>query len=130
MRTSRAEKESGYSLVEVLAAIVILTVAIIPMVGMFDAALRAVSTSGDYSIARACAGQKLEQVRSLPYETVSAGLPGGTCEPSGFGYEIHEQFVNKELRVIGEDEGLIRVTVTVSWDDGASYATTGVVSRW
>jgi prepilin-type N-terminal cleavage/methylation domain-containing protein len=90
LRTSRTDY--GYSLVEVLAAIVILTVAIIPMVGMFDAALQAVSTSGDYGVARVCAGQKLEQVRSLTYETVSGGLPDGTCEPSGFGYGIHEEF--------------------------------------
>jgi type II secretory pathway pseudopilin PulG len=124
------KKESGYSLVEVMAAIVILTTAIIPMVGMFDAALRAVSTSGDYGVARACAGQKLEQLRSLPYETVSAGLPDGTCEPSGFRYAFHEEFANAELQRIQGDQGLTRVTVTVSWDGGDSYATTGVVSRW
>ena len=126
----RTRRESGYSLVEVMAAIVILTTAIIPMVGMFDAALRAVSTSGDYGVARACAGQKLEQLRSLPYETVSAGLPDGTCEPSGFRYAFHEELVNAELQGIQGDRGLTRVTVTVSWDGGDSYATTGVVSRW
>jgi hypothetical protein len=126
----RTRKESGYSLVEVMAAIVILTTAIIPMVGMFDAALRAVSTSGDYVFARACAGQKLEQLRSLSYETVSAGLPDGTCEPSGFRYALHEESVNAELQGIQGDQGLTRVTVTVSWDGGDSYATTGVVSRW
>jgi hypothetical protein len=126
----RTKKESGYSLVEVMAAIVILTTAIIPMVGMFDAALRAVSTSGDYGVAWACAGQKLEQLRSLPYETVSAGLPDGTCEPSGLSYAFHEEFVSAELQGIQEDQGLTRVTVTVSWDGGDSYATTGVVSRW
>lgn len=126
----RTRRESGYSLVEVMAAIVILTTAIIPMVGMFDAALRAVSTSGDYGVARACAGQKLEQLRSLPYETVSAGLPDGTCEPSGFRYAFHEELVNAELQGIQGDHGLSRVTVTVSWDGGDSYATTGVVSRW
>ena len=126
----RTKKESGYSLVEVMAAIVILTTAIIPMVGMFDSALRAVSTSGDYGVARACAGQKLEQLRSLPYETVSAGLPDGTCEPSGFRYAFHQEFVNAELQRIRGDQGLTRVTVTVSWDGGDSYSTTGVVSRW
>jgi hypothetical protein len=128
LRTSRTEY--GYSLVEVLAAIVVLTIAIIPMVSMFDAALLAVSASGDYGVARACAGQKLEQVRSLPYETVSGGLPGGTCEPSGFRYAFHEEFVNAELQEIQGDHGLTRVTVTVSWDGGDSYAATGVVSRW
>jgi hypothetical protein len=128
--TSRAENESGYSLVEVLVAIFILTAAIIPMVGMFDAALRAVTTSGDYDAARACAGQKLEQVKSLPYETVSAGLPDGTCEPSGFGYEVDEEFVDTQLENVEENQGLTKVTVTVRWDGGDSYSTTGVVSRW
>lgn len=130
MLTSRAESESGYSLVEVLAAIFILTAAIIPMVGMFDAALRAVTTSGDYDAARACAGQKLEQAKSLPYETVSAGLPNGTCEPSGFSYEVDEEFVDTQLQSVEGDQGLTRVTVTVRWDGGDSYGTTGVVSRW
>jgi prepilin-type N-terminal cleavage/methylation domain-containing protein len=122
--------ESGYSLVEVLAAIVVLTVAIVPMVGMFDAALRAVNASGDYDAARACAGQVLEQIRSLPYETVSGGLPDGVCEPSGFDYEVSEGFVDAELDDVAEDQGLTKVTVTVRWDEGDAYNATGVVSRW
>jgi hypothetical protein len=123
-------RESGYSLVEVLAAIVVLTVAIIPMVGMFDAALRAVTASGDYDAARVCAGQELEQIKSLPYETVGGGLPGGTCEPSGFSYEVDREFVDAELRRVEEDRGLAEVTVTVRWDGGDSYSATAVVSRW
>jgi Tfp pilus assembly protein PilV len=123
-------RESGYSLAEVLAAIVVLTVAIIPMVGMFDAALGAVSASGDYDAARSCAGQELEQMKSLPYEAVAGGLPGGTCEPSGFAYEVDREFVNADLQTIGRDRGLAKVTVTVRWDDGESYGVTGVVSRW
>jgi prepilin-type N-terminal cleavage/methylation domain-containing protein len=128
--TSRIEQESGYSLVEVLAAIVVLTVAIVPMVGMFDAALGAIITSGDYDAARACAGQKLEQFKGLPYEVVSGGLPDGACEPSGFGYEVDEGLVNARLEDVEEDRGLTKVTVTVRWDEGDSYSTTGVVSRW
>jgi hypothetical protein len=127
--TSRATNESGYSLAEVLAAIVILTVAIIPMVGMFDAALRAVTASGDYDAARACAGRKLEQIRSLPYESVGA-LPDGTCEPSGLEYEVDEEFVDAGLKNVEGDLGLTKVTVTVRWDDGDSYSATGVISRW
>jgi hypothetical protein len=99
------------------------------MVGMFDAALRAVNASGDYDAARACAGQVLEQIRSLPYEAVS-NLPDGTCEPSGFAYEVNEQFVDAELNDAAEDQGLTRVTVTVRWDEGDSYSAAGVVSRW
>ena len=123
-------RECGYSLVEVLAAIVVLTVAIIPMVGMFDAALRAVTASGDYDAARACAGQELEQIKSLPYEAVGGGPPGGACETSGFAYEVNMEFVDAELQRVEEDRGLAKVRVTVRWDGGDSYSATGVLSRW
>jgi hypothetical protein len=68
-------------------------VATVPMVGMFDAALGAITASGDYDAARACAGQELEQIKSLPYEAVGGGLPGGACEPSGFAHEVDMEFV-------------------------------------
>jgi hypothetical protein len=130
--TRRAlDTESGYSVVEVLAAIVILTVAILPMVGMFDAALQATGAGGDYDAARACANGVLEEAKSLPYETVETGLPQGVCpEASGFAYEIDEDFVDASLREVGTDEGLIRLTVIVSWARGSSYDVTGVLSRW
>ncbi len=121
--------ESGSSIVEVMVAMVVLTVAIIQTVGMLDAALRAAGASGDYDEARTCAGQRLEEARSLPYETVSAGLPDGACGPSGFGYVVEEEPVGTDLARAGADEGLTRVTVTVSWD-GGSYSLTGVVSAW
>lgn len=121
---------SGYSLVEVLAAIVVLTAAIIPMVGMFDVALRATGAGSDYDTARACAGQKLEEVKRLPYETVSGGLQDGSCGPPGFSYEIDEEFLNAGLGETGTDRGLLGVTVTVFWGDGNSYDVSGVDSRW
>ena len=113
-----------------MVAIVVLTVAIIPMVGMFEAAIRAANTSGDYDEARTCAVQKLEQVKSLPYETVEDGLPGGVCEPSGFGYTVDVQPIGPDLSDASGDEGISRVTVTVTWGGGGSYGVTGVVSRW
>ena len=70
--TRLLREESGYSLVEVMASIMILTVAIIPMVGMFDMGLTAATTSGNYDTARAFANEKLEQAKSLPYDSSTA----------------------------------------------------------
>jgi prepilin-type N-terminal cleavage/methylation domain-containing protein len=123
----RVTKDSGYSIVEVMVAIVVLTIAIVPMVGMFDAAIRAADTSGEYDEARTCAVQKLEQVKSLPYETVEAG--DGVCEPSGLGYVIGTRHVGTDLGGTSGDEGLTMVTVTVD-SGGSSYSVSGVVSRW
>ena len=105
----------------------VLTIAIVPMVGMFDAAIRAADTSGEYDEARTCAVQKLEQVKSLPYETVEAG--DGVCEPSGLGYVIGTRYVGTDLGGTSGDEGLTMVTVTVD-SGGSSYSVSGVVSRW
>ena len=67
--------ESGYSLVEVMAAIMILALAILPMVGMFDAALRAAVLGGKYDKAWTLADEKLEEIRALPYIK-----PGGVAD--------------------------------------------------
>ena len=122
--------ESGYSLVEVMVAIVVLTVAVVPMVGMFEAAIQAADASGDYDRARTCAVQKLEQVKSLPYEAVEGGLQGGVCAASGFGYTITAQPISTDLGESSGEEGLSMITVTVDWGGENSYGVTGVVSRW
>jgi prepilin-type N-terminal cleavage/methylation domain-containing protein len=127
---SLTKSTAGYSLVEVMVAMVVLTVAVVPMVGMFDAAIGAVDASADYDKARTCAVQKLKQIKSLPYEAVQEGLPGGVCDPSGFGYTIATRSIGADLVDDSGEEGLTMVTVTVDWDGENSYAVSGVVSRW
>jgi hypothetical protein len=113
-----------------MVAMVVLTVAVVPMVGMFDAAIGAADTSADYDKARTCAVQKLEHLKSLPYEAVEGGLQGGVCNPSGFGYTIAAQSIGADLGDGSGEEGLTMITVTVGWDSENSYVISGVVSRW
>ena len=113
-----------------MVAIVVLTVAVVPMVAMFEAAILAADASGDYDEARTCAVQKLEQVKSLPYEAVEGGLQGGACATSGFGYTIAAQPIGTDLGEGSGEEGLSMITVTVDWGGENSYGVTGVVSRW
>jgi prepilin-type N-terminal cleavage/methylation domain-containing protein len=126
---SPTKSAAGYSLVEVMVAMVVLTVAVVPMVGMFDAAIGAADASADYDKARTCAVQKLEHLKSLPYEAFQGGLQGGVCNPSGFGYSIATRSIGTDLGD-GSGEGLTMVTVTVDWDGEDSYVVSGVVSRW
>ena len=131
--------QSGYSLVEVLAAIVILSLAILPMVGMFDAALRAAVLGGNYDTARALANEKLEEVRALPYAE-----PGGPADsvtekypPSAptsgrvgiFTYTVETKFVDASFSDPGDSPPTpqMRVEVEVEWQD-KSYTTTGFVA--
>ncbi len=135
-------EERGYSLVEVVVSILLLSIAIIPMVGMFDMGINSATKAGDYDKARALANLKLEQAKSLPFLEVQDNFPEGIgtppdepdtlfTEPGGefakFQYKVNKQYMVEppvlpdaatwEYDPSAEATGLIRVTVTVYWDD-------------
>jgi prepilin-type N-terminal cleavage/methylation domain-containing protein len=135
----RAVRGDGYSLVEVLVAIAILSLAILPMVGMFDAALRAATLGGNYDKARALANEKLEEIRALPYrdpggaaDSVTEKYPPAT-PTSGkrgiFTYTVQTKFVDASFSNPTESPptAQMRVEVEVEWQ-GKSYTTTGFVA--
>ncbi len=140
----RIKDEAGYSLVEVMVAIMILAIAIIPMVGMFDAGLRAAALGGNYDMARALANEKLEEAKSLPFSEVLTRYPEGTpapCNPTppaGSPFtscEVRTQYVFLDSGAVeappaGLDETtMLQVTVTVGWDSGGPYTTTGLIAK-
>jgi Tfp pilus assembly protein PilV len=148
--------ESGYSLVEVMASVMILAIAIIPLVAMFDMGLNAANRGSNYDKAQGLAKQQLESVRSLPYGTVKTNFPNmpctfsasGLCEPasrrnpggefSAFRYNVSKQYV--KLNDSGTtfvnantDRGMMRVTVVVGWGgqnfDDTTYTATALKAR-
>jgi len=127
--------EQGYSLVEVLVSIMILTIAIIPMVGMFDAGLRAASTSGNYDKARALANSNLESVKAMEFSTARnlsscprSGSSGFTCSVNVAPVyaDAGGQFRNSG---VSDPKDMLRVRVTVAWGSGKSFSTVGLVAR-
>jgi Tfp pilus assembly protein PilV len=126
------EREAGYSLVEVLAAIMLLSLAIIPMVGMFDMGLRAAMAGSDYDKARSLANERLEEVRALPYDSAVELYPpatpvGGTEDT--FAYTVRTKYVDADLSNPHDSPpaSQMRVEVEVEWQ-GNSYTTTGYVA--
>ncbi len=86
MPVKRLREESGYSLVEVVASIMILSLAILPMVGMFDLGLRTATTGSNYDKARTLANLKMEEAKSLPFDTVRDNFPETGTTYNGSGY--------------------------------------------
>ena len=138
--------EGGYSMVEVLAAIMILSLAILPMVGMFDAGLRASVAGSKYDKARALANERLEKVRALPYNkpggsadsAVEIYRPGTPVSGSSgtFSYTVTTTFWRETVnqnneQVLGPtfDNSvtwpMMQVKVQVTWPQSNSYTTTG-----
>jgi Tfp pilus assembly protein PilV len=82
----KLEQEAGYSLVEVMASIIILSLAILPMVGMFDMGLRTATTGSNYDKSRALANLKLEEAKSLPFASLQDNFPVAGSTPDSAGY--------------------------------------------
>ena len=138
-------EEAGYSLVEVMASIMILTIAIIPMVGMFDMALNAATRGSDYDKARTLANGKLEEIRALPYDTPGSPadsvvelFPPGTPVNGSQGsltYTVTTTYFtenpdtgNLEPADNAPTRPMMRIAVTVTWGGSNSFTTTGFVA--
>ena len=125
--------ESGYSLVEVMVSIVILSIAIIPMVSMFDMGLKTAVLGGNYDKGRALANQKLEEIKALDYATARTRYPtSGTSSNSGiYKTEVKTSYCKPDLSACNESSSsYMKVDVTVSWDNGnKEFSTTGLKVR-
>lgn len=150
MLAERLKSESGYSLVEVMVAIIILAIAIIPMVGMFDTGLKAALLGSNYDKARSLANEELEEIRALPYSSpdelalntansVVEIYPPGTKPCTGpidpaFGCQVQTRYMKLDPASASIDpdpnaKTMMEVVVTVTWSGGTSYTTTGLVSK-
>ena len=139
----RLRDEAGYSLVEVMVSILLLSIAIIPMVAMFDVGLNTATRASNYDKARSLAKKQMEIAQSLPYASVKSSFANAPCtfngsghceatnltdpdtEFSSFRYTIQKQYV--DLNGAGTafvnsttDEEYMQITVVVGWG-GASF---------
>ncbi|MBD0327789.1 MAG: prepilin-type N-terminal cleavage/methylation domain-containing protein [Pyrinomonadaceae bacterium] len=74
MFRSLLKEEHGYTLIEVMVSIMIMTLAILPMVAMFDTGLHSATASSNYDKARTLANLKLEEAKSLPFDSTDATI--------------------------------------------------------
>ena len=68
-----------------MASIIILTLAILPMVGMFDMGLQTATRGSNYDKSRALANLKLEEAKSLPFADAENNFPEAGTPYSGSG---------------------------------------------
>lgn len=134
----RLARETGSSLVEVTVAMVVLTLAVLPLAGMLESGLRAATSPGEHDAARALANEKFEEVRALPYSRPGAAAdsaverytPPGPPDTSegGFDVSVRTAFVDERLSgPAGSPTGQMRVEVSVAGEAG-TYSTVGIVS--
>lgn len=126
----------------------LLSIAIIPMIGMFDAGLRAAVLGSNYDKTRALANEKLEEVKALPYSSPDPAASGtansvveiyppgtrdctGTLEP-GFTCRVETVRVRMSGTAIVPDANsktMMQITVSVARSGGTPYSVTGLVTK-
>lgn len=97
MKTRNERSESGFSLIEVMVAIVILTVGLLSLAQMMVVATHSNSLSGRMTSCSALAKEQLERLKAAPFYTVPTALtrnpllaPGGSVANGGSNTQIYD----------------------------------------
>lgn len=77
-----AGERRGFTLIEVLIAMAVLTIALVAIAGMFPAGYRQVTDAGRMTLAVTAARQMLEDLRNVPFDSLD-NLNGFNSENSG-----------------------------------------------
>lgn len=116
------KNEQGLSLIEVLAGVTILAVALIPIMVMFSTGISGTMRTTYRNLATNLAQQKMEEIRNLTWNQSTDQIPLGTwytapgeSVQSG-NKSLSRQVLVEKAVVDGQERNDIRkITVTVSW---------------
>ena len=124
-------KQRGFILLEVLIAIIIISVGVVAVAGVFLPATASYAIAGDYTVASNLAQKQLELLKSFTAAEWDNALAQTTI-----GWQGEEAAPNNTIRLNSMDYGiettvkvpdadtsnsLIQVTVKVSWTRSKSY---------
>jgi len=113
------DDNNGFTLIEVLVAMVILSVGLLGTAALITGIINGNKVSNRISTATTCAQDKMEEIRRLGY----SGMPASdttTTEPynSITNYSLYKRVTFTD--VVNPAVGMKTVTVTVSWDSDNS----------
>ena len=115
----KTDNNKGFTLIEVLVAMVILSVGLLGTAALITGIINGNKVSNRISTATTCAQDKMEEIRRLGY----SGMPTSdttTTEPynSITNYSLYKRVTFTD--VVNPAVGMKTVTVTVSWDSDNS----------
>lgn len=118
--------ESGFTLVEIIIAIFILTIGISAVLVMFPLGTQLLGSSKMTTIGIQLAQEKIEEVISTSYETISIGevIESALLSPfDAYKREIKVSYVDPtfNLQEIASDKGIKKIEVTVSWKTSLEF---------
>lgn len=81
-RNLRLQREDGFTLVELLIAMIVLTIAILALVAAYTSGYIALNRATRVSSARLVADQQMERFQAIQYSAIALGTTSGSCGSS------------------------------------------------
>ena len=113
----RLKNQKGFTLLEVMISIIILSVALLALAGLQIISIRGNSFGGTMTEAITLAKDKIEDLKRDDWSNVKTG--NDTPAPPGRGINYARNWV---VQMVGQTK---EVTVTVSWDNGNHQVSLG-----
>ena len=108
-------KSAGFTLLEILIALVIFSVGILAFTSLSVTATRTGSYGGRMTEAVTFAQDKLEELKANPWEKIVSGADQKTG-PTGINYTRNWKVLEKKTR------NLKTVSITIDWKDRADHS--------
>lgn len=118
LRRAGKFQERGFTFLEVMVAVLILTIGIVAVLQIFPVGLNVERTSQMTTQGSLLAQEKIEEFTSKAYQDVPVGTEteGSLTSPfEKFSRETKITYVNADLQETGSNTGLKKIEVTVSW---------------
>lgn len=116
MLSPNKKNDNGFTLIEVLVAIVILSVGLLGMASLTIGIINGNKLSNDLTMATTLAQDRMEDIRRLGYSGTSATTTTTTENYNSItGYEAYKR--ETETTVNSPVTGMKTITVTVYWKD-------------
>ncbi len=110
-----AISEKGFTLIEIMVAITLLSIGLLGMAGLTVGIMRGNSLSSQVTTATALAQAKMEDIKRIGYSGTSASAEGYNAIS---GYPLYRR--DTVVDVDTPNVGMKTVTITVFWDSNAS----------
>jgi len=119
------DSAQGFSLIEVLAAVAILALVALPLLGMFTAAMQSGHAAQLQTLATLHAQQLMEEAMSIA-PTARGVLPSTVSGAINFGTVANFFTFTRVLEA--DTVGLVRITITITWTEARGQRSYRVVT--
>ncbi len=109
-------KTTGFTLIEILIAIVILSISLLALAALMATMTQNTSFGGHLTVAATYAQDQLEQLRATPY----VNIKDTWVDSTGVNDRITSGITYTRTLNVVENGNIKTVTVTVNWTDSAS----------